>query len=285
MKYLKFHLISTFFISFCFILAACGITQQEMAVTINLAGKQRMLTQKMSKEILLIAKGINVIENQNNLRQTAILFNRTLIGLFNGDSELGLVQTENPHIIQELNNVAEWWKAFRENVDTVLMGNMSIAVLNKTAQQNIALLREMNKVVKMYERGSSSNLALSMAVTINLAGKQRMLTQKMTKELLLVAIGIKPARNQARLTKTMSQFERTLAGLLDGDAELGLPGTLEPAIRDQLILVKTLWNRYKPILTKSKVSSQADLVTASQLNLPLLKEMDKAVQMYVDSVK
>ena len=285
MKYLKFHLISTFFISFCFILAACGITKQEMAVTINLAGKQRMLTQKMSKEILLIAKGINVIENQNNLRQTAILFNRTLIGLFNGDFELGLVQTKNPHIIQQLNNVAEWWKEFRENVDTVLMGNMSIAVLNKTAQQNISLLREMNKVVKMYERGSSSNLAPSMAVTINLAGKQRMLTQKMTKELLLVAIGIKPARNQARLTKTMSQFERTLAGLLDGDAELGLPGTLEPAIRDQLILVKTLWNRYKPILIKSKVSSQADLVTASQLNLPLLKEMDKAVHMYVDSVK
>jgi len=285
MKYLKFHLISTFFISFCFILAACGITKQEMAVTINLAGKQRMLTQKMSKEILLIAKGINVIENQNNLRQTAILFNRTLIGLFNGDFELGLVQTKNPHIIQQLNNVAEWWKEFRENVDTVLMGNMSIAVLNKTAQQNISLLREMNKVVKMYERGSSSNLAPSMAVTINLAGKQRMLTQKMTKELLLVAIGIKPARNQARLTKTMSQFERTLAGLLDGDAELGLPGTIEPAIRDQLILVKTLWNRYKPILIKSKVSSQADLVTASQLNLPLLKEMDKAVHMYVDSVK
>ena len=164
MKYLKFHLISTFFISFCFILAACGVTKQEMAVTINLAGKQRMLTQKMSKEILLIAKGINVIENQNNLRQTAILFNRTLIGLFNGDSELGLVQTKNPHIIQQLNQVAEWWKEFRENVDTVLMGNMSIAVLNKTAQQNISLLREMNKVVKMYERGSSSNLAPSMAV-------------------------------------------------------------------------------------------------------------------------
>ncbi len=283
MKDLKFHLISTFFISFCLILAACGVTKQEMAVTINLAGKQRMLTQKMSKEILLIAKGINVIENQNNLRQTAILFNRTLIGLFNGDSELGLVQAENPHIVRQLNKVAEWWKGFRENVDTVLTGNMSTAVLNKTAQQNIPLLREMNKVVNMYERGSSSNLAPSMAVTINLAGKQRMLTQKMTKELLLVATGIESAKNQARLKKTMSQFERTLAGLVDGDAELGLPGTFEPAIRDQLMLVKTLWNRYKLILTKSKVF-QTDLVTASQLNLPLFKEMNKAVQMYVDSV-
>ncbi len=284
MKSLKFNLISTLLISFCLILAACGVTKQEMGMNINLAGKQRMLTQKMSKEILLIAKGINVTENQNHLHQTAILFNQTIIGLFNGDSDLGLVKIENPHIVQQLNRVAELWKGFRENVDTVLTGNTSTAVLNKTAQQNMPLLREMNKVVKMYERRSRSNLEPSMGVTINLAGKQRMLTQKMTKELLLVAIGIEPAANQARLKKTMFQFERTLAGLLDGDAELGLPGTFEPAIHAQLMLVKKLWNRYKPILTKSKVS-QADLVTASQLNLPLLKEMDKAVQMYVDSVK
>jgi len=284
MKYSKFNLISTLLISFCLILAACGVTKQEMGMNINLAGKQRMLTQKMSKEILLIAKGINVTENQKNLRQTAILFNQTLIGLFNGDSKLGLVKIENPHIVQQLNKVAELWKEFRENVDTVLTGNTSLAVLNQTAQQNMPLLREMNKVVKMYERGSSSNLEPSMAVTINLAGKQRMLTQKMTKELLLVAIGIERATNQTKLTKTMFQFEHTLAGLLDGNAELGLPGTFDPVIREQLMLVKKLWNRYQPILIKSKVS-QADLVTASQLNLPLLEEMDKAVQMYVNSVK
>ncbi len=284
MKYLKFSFIFTLIIYFCFILMACSVSKQEMGVIINLSGKQRMLTQKMSKEILLIAKGINVTENKNNLRQTEIIFNRTLIGLLNGDSELGLVKIENPQIVQQLNKVAELWKVFRENVDTVLIGNTSITVLRNTAKQNMPLLKAMNKTVKMYERESCSTLEEWMAVTINLAGKQRMLTQKMTKELLLVAVDIEPKTNRARLAETVSLFERTLAGLLDGDGELGLPGTKNTAIRTQLMLVKKRWDEYKPILTKNRVSHD-DLVRASQLNIPLLKEMDKAVRMYADSVK
>jgi hypothetical protein len=63
-----------------------------------------------------------------------------------------------------------------------------------------------------------------MGATINLAGKQRMLTQKMTKELLLVANGIDADANKANLGKTVALFQSTLTGLLDGDEGLGLPG-------------------------------------------------------------
>jgi hypothetical protein len=111
-----------------------------------------------------------------------------------------------------------------------------------------------------------------------------MLTQKMTKELLLVANGINPERNRANLKKTVSLFNRTLRGLLDGDAGLGLPGTTDAAIRAQLNIVNRLWNKYKPLLSKSNVS-QDDLVKAAKLNMPLLKEMNKTVQMYAKSAK
>ncbi len=40
-----------------------------------------MLTQKMSKEILLIAKGVNTEQNKENLENTARLFDKTLKGL------------------------------------------------------------------------------------------------------------------------------------------------------------------------------------------------------------
>ncbi len=48
----------------------------------------------------------------------------------------------------------------------------------------------MNRAVGMYAKASGSKLDPKMADTINRAGKQRMLTQKMTKELLLIANGI-----------------------------------------------------------------------------------------------
>jgi hypothetical protein len=123
-----------------------------------------------------------------------------------------------------------------------------------------------------------------MAGVINLAGKQRMLTQKMTKELLLVAIGIDADANKANLAKTVALFDRTLKGLKDGDKDLGLPGTKDPAILAQLDIVTMLWGEYKPVLDAVDVSD-AGLAKAAVLNLPLLKSMNTAVKMYEASVK
>ncbi len=261
-----------------------AISKQEMGTVINLAGKQRMLTQKMSKEILLIAKGIDVEANKANLKKTADLFDRTLKGLVDGDAGLGLPKTTDQAILAQLAKVSALWAEFKPNVDAALNGKIDEGVLKKVAAQNLPLLKEMNKAVQMYAKMSGSDLDPAMATTINLAGKQRMLTQKMTKELLLVANGIDVEANKAALHKTVALFERTLKGLFDGDSELGLPGTKDPAIRKQLEVVQGLWAEYKPILDKVDTSPEG-LAKAAKLNLPLLKEMNKAVKMYEKSVK
>jgi len=48
--------------------------------------------------------------------------------------------------------------------------------------------------------------------------------------------------------------------------------------------VQKLWADYQPILAKADTSDAA-LQKAAQLNLPLLKEMNKAVGMYAKSAK
>ncbi len=263
---------------------AFAFSKQEMGTVINLAGKQRMLTQKMSKEILLIAKGVDADANKANLQKTAALFDKTLKGLVNGDPVLGLPKTTDPAILNQLGKVSELWSTFKQNVDAVLAGKIDKEVLTRVATQNLPLLKNMNKAVQMYAKMSGSKLEPAMATTINLAGKQRMLTQKMTKELLLIANGIDVDANTANLKKTAALFERTLKGLLDGDQTLGLPGTKDPAIRAQLDAVQKLWAEYKPVLDKVD-TSPAGLAKAAKLNLPLLKEMNKAVKMYEKSVK
>ncbi len=111
-----------------------------------------------------------------------------------------------------------------------------------------------------------------------------MLTQKMTKELLLVANNISADANKESLDKTAALFDRKLKGLLEGDEGLGLPGTKDAAIRDQLAVVQKLWSDYKPVLDAVD-TSDAGLTKAADLNLPLLKNMNKAVKMYEASVK
>ncbi|MEN8219178.1 MAG: type IV pili methyl-accepting chemotaxis transducer N-terminal domain-containing protein [Pseudomonadota bacterium] len=226
MKYSKIHFISILFTISCLNFAAYAATQQEMLKIIDLAGKQRMLTQKMSKEILLIINDIEPEENKNHLYKTAALFNQTLNGLFNGDSNLGLVEIDKPSIKQKLKKVSKFWHKFRINVDVVLLMDENTQLQNQdellkdVAQQNLQLLEYMEDVVDWYQDESKSTVQkhYEEAVTLNEAGRQRMRTQKMTKELLLMVSGIN-LDSREELAKTMFDFEQTLIGLLKGNRE------------------------------------------------------------------
>jgi len=260
-----------------------AVTASEYAVVINLAGRQRMLTQKMSKEMLLVAKGIDADVNRKSLKGTAKLFDSTLNGLLHGDANIGLLPTGSAVIVKQLGKVQKLWSDFHGIVKTVIDGG-SVPV-GKVATLNLPLLKNMNTAVRLYEKEAKKATGKSAGVVINLAGKQRMLTQKMSKEMLLVALNHEAQDNKANLRGTASLFDRTLKGLRDGDKDLGLPPTKSAAIIKQLDKVAELWSQFKPVADKAgdvnvaEVSS-SDLQEMVKLNLPLLKNMNAAVKMY-----
>lgn len=253
-------------------------TSKQMAIRVNLSGRQRMLTQKMSKESLLIALKVDTEKNKKNLESTVKLFDTVLKGLQEGDESLGLTETSNKDILTQLGNVVKLWVEFKPYVEAVYEGNDDSATLDNIASKNLALLAEMNKVVSLYEQNSGADLS-DLAMVINLSGRQRMLTQKMTKELLLKAKSINVAENEENLTKTVVLFDKTLKGLINGDEELGLSKTSDDKIVAQLEAVDTLWNGFKPVVEKADVEMES-LKKVAELNLPLLVAMDKAVKMY-----
>ena len=252
------------------------VTKQQSGTVINLAGKQRMLTQKMSKEALFIAKGIDIDKNREALTKTSALFDKTLKGLISGDKELNLPKTDNKEILAQLEKVKDLWKSFKANIDKVIAGKSDKTTLEAIAKENLPLLKNMNEAVGMYAKASGSKLDPKMAKKINLAGKQRMLTQKMTKELLLVANGIDADANKENLKKTANLFETTLKDLTDN--------CKHDDIKKQLGVVAKLWADYKVIIEKAD-TSDASLKKAEELNMPLLKEMNKAVKMIEASIK
>ncbi len=256
---------------------------QQMAVKINLAGKQRMLSQKMTKEALLISLNIDTDNNKKNLEASATLFDKTLTGLKVGDDSLGLTKTDNTSILKQLDKVSTLWNDFKTNIESTISKGSSEEALNNIATQNLPLLSAMNKAVYMYAGASGADLN-KLANVINLSGKQRMLTQKMSKELLLAAKGIDKSENLEKLKATTELFDKTLKGLLDGDKGLGLPKTSDEKIRKQLGTVKELWDELKPIFEKADTSPET-LEKVAKLNLPLLSEMNKAVKMYEEQSK
>ncbi len=263
------------------------ISSDQYATVLNLSGKQRMLTQKMSKEALLVALEIDTDASASSLQQTVALFDKTLKGLRSGDAGLGLPATDEPRIVRQLGKIDELWAGVKPVFDTISQSKTASAdQIGEIASQNLPLLKAMNKAVLMYEKAArSGSMAANegLATSINLAGKQRMLTQKMSKEFLLIAYGHQAEDNKLNLLESYSLFDRTLTGLEAGDEVLGLPGTQDAAILSQLKVVKELWQPFKLLVKAAAESGEmddADKDALADSNLPLLKEMNKAVKLF-----
>lgn len=264
-------------------------TAAEYGVVLNLSGKQRMLSQKMSKEITLIALKVDADANLANLAATSALFDKTLKGLRSGDETLGLPATESKRVIRQLDKVEKIWMAFYPAVQDIIQAkSVSQEQLSLIASKNLPLLKQMNKAVGLYEKEAKKSglkAAPGLAATLNLSGKQRMLSQKMSKEFFLIALGHEVEQNKLNLLETYSLFDRTLKGLKDGDEVLGLPSTEPLHIREQLDVVNGLWIKFMPLVVhgadyKTQKLTQDEIGQVAASNLPLLKQMNAAVKLY-----
>ncbi len=131
------------------------------------------------------------------------------------------------------------------------------------------------------------NSLKSSGAVINLAGRQRMLTQKMSKEAFSK---IEEEQNFTNLKKTADLFQLTLSGLIFGDAKLNLPPVDDNKIKTQLLKVKNLWEPFnKSIYTLTNTTDKNKIDIAKKYiaknNITLLKEMNKAVKMFEEENK
>lgn len=121
---------------------------------------------------------------------------------------------------------------------------------------------------------------------VNLAGRQRMLSQKMTKELLMLQQN--PETVQGMLNQTIAVFEQSLQALrLGGDA----PITLNPngkmvhcpvpsaTVKAQLDVVYQQWTQFKSALNGAASQNGQSMQYVIDNNMRLLAEMNKAVSL------
>jgi len=263
--------------------ALFALSDKELAISINLSGKQRMLTQKMTKESFLIHDNIDKAQNIQKLTQSSQLFDQTLRGLIHGDPSLKLVKIEDPTIQAQLQKVQKLWEPFYQEIQKVIAGRATPQSYQLLEEQNLPLLNEMNKAVSLYTQQSQNNSKLTLANDINLAGKQRMLTQKMAKDLLFIHNQIKQKHYTKEFKASRQLFTQTLEGLVNGDKELHLKGTKLPKIRQQLKVVKEMWQTQQPLLDHA-LNNKKELQKAIEGLDKILIEMNHASTLYTKSI-
>ncbi len=138
--------------------------QDHDSVVINLAGRQRMLSQKMTKEIVLFSQGVFKIEEVLN---TIEVFHQTLKALtYGGKAPLDLVQTkfttlpppETKAVIAQLKAVESIWSSFSEIAKRYLIEKKASSLAYLKAN-NVFLLQEMNSAVFLMDAEAAGKVA------------------------------------------------------------------------------------------------------------------------------
>jgi len=129
------------------------------------------------------------------------------------------------------------------------------------------------------------------ATIVNIAGKQRMLTQQITKN-IFYAYEVK-SNDFTRLNNAIKEFNYGLNTLENGNKLLSIRPSPTQKISSQISKVKILWNKFEKNTNEFKVALlQNDTQKLNSIlkfiyvaNTKLLKEVDKVVTLYANYIE
>ena len=242
------------------------------SLIINIAGKERMLSQKMSKEIFYI-----VHRHENDFRElnaAVELFENNLKDLLYGNSVKGIYAPQNEKIVSKLGEVMEIWKPFRQEVESLKSAIEKVRPdMEVLAQRTEKLLFLSDVVVK---KMVDANLD---GVHIDLSGRQRMLSQRMG---LYVGRYLRTANAQDFLifSDAKSLYEQTMKNFLQ-----------DPHVKNNAEVYKIVqetnayWEEFGLYLANLiTIENQINkhMLYVHEKNVQLLNAMDDAVWLYTE---
>lgn len=244
---------------------------------VDISGRQRMLTQKMSKEACQIWSGDTSAETVASLQATMNLFETSLLGLRDGDAGAGLIKAPNPDILNGLNVVVGHWQNVKPSLEQALAGEtLDDATRVATFQELNTALKDSNAVVGLYAtyQTSQGNLAdIGATERINFSGKLRMLSQRIPAAACNYAAGVEAETAGAVMRDAQAEFTKIIKGLEFGDADLRIRG--QERRRKTLMAIANVNEQWAVIdaaasALAENVSDTASLNTIKDGNLDLL---------------
>lgn len=234
---------------------------------INVSGKQRMLSQKMAKAYLLMSQGIENEKLKKELNSSKFIFEKQLEILKNNASS-----SSTKLYLKEVSKI---WRDYKKIINESAGKTNALKILSL----NTDLLKNCHQVVLSIERTSNYNNKFfenndqELINTINVSGKQRMLSQRMC--LYFTAIKSFP--------ENKSEYKDVLKVVFDefsdviGDLLISTFNTTE--IEEEIGVIMALWEQYQS--RKSKfVDGDFELINVYNVTNDLTKSFNKITGLY-----
>lgn len=268
---------------------AAALSAEQISQKVNISGRQRMLSQRMAAASCL-SMADQGAEHYRALAQSAHdEFRAQLTGLRDGAQDMNLPAEADPGVIAALDAVEAQWARYSVPVQQLAAGYVDTAAVVQVMEYNEDTLRLSNDAVKaIVQAYETATLAPEVARAIDMAGRQRMLSQKMLKEACFLTVGIAVEENSEALRRTKALFETSLNDLRNGNEASGIAPPTSPAVAAQLAEVSVLWNEYKAVLAEKTAAGGASdnselLRKAYQLAELVLFASHQAVLRYVEA--
>lgn len=256
----------------------------DSANRINYAGRQRMLTQLIARNACFVMAGIDPDRYEGKTETAAQQFETSLIGLRAGNANLGLLPEQDQGVLESLAAVEGLWTTFGPAARQIAAGDLDSVPMRQMIELNMITLARISetlqRIVSLHGRQAVDK---DLARTVELAGRQRMLSQKASKEACFFKLGLTFAIDEATMEETFDAFESAMAQLINGDAAQGIlaPPTLQ--IRRQLERTEKVWRGFSSLVRQingTEGLSPGDNIKLANLSDQVLSEMDLAVLMY-----
>lgn len=225
-----------------------------VASAINKSGRQRLLSQRVVKAYCQVLLGVQPAVSQKLLQDSINLFDTQLL-------ELGSVTTK-PELQQAWAKESEAWLKVR----AVVQAAPSSDGVRKLNELGDGLLETAQKLTQLLENESGKKAGY----WINVAGRQRMLSQRIAKFYMLKKAGVGGAEVSNGLEKARTEFLTNHDGLVAGAAN-------NPHIVAELRLAKSQWN-YLDMALRNEGAEQMDSVAATSERL--LDVLDRITGMF-----
>lgn len=223
--------------------------------TINKSGQLRMLSQRIVKAYAQLGLEVMPKESMNVLSRSAMTANGNLVDLRNTATDDATKAS--------LATVEKAWAVLRDMV-SIAPNKGDAATIAKLGDD---MLAEADRMTRMFE----SAVGTEIAKMVSLAGRQRMLSQKVARHYFYAAWGVAERPEKAAFDKARSEFAEALE-------TLRIFPKNDDAIRNRLTMLQEQWGFMVAAFTPEKMSTYhptgaRHVATASENILALADEL------------